>query len=477
MAGLLAKLQKHGSTESIPDAGYDAPPITSRSVATLPDAPYSLTAEQSVLGALLVDNSVWDTIADVVSADDFYRQSHRDLFEIIGNLIAHSEVADLVTVSDQAEIVGKTLDFDYLASLIQNTPSTTGATHYARIVRQKAVLRETLRLCEETADAIRGKSGTSSLAVIENLQAKTFEIVERQSRKDSGLQPISTSLKVVAQSIQMAMDRPPGDDLIGISCGLDGIDEKTSGLRDTDLIIVAGRPAMGKTSLTMNMVEHIALASKLPCAVFSLEMGASQLALRFVSSIARIEQSRISKGQFSEDEWERAALAINHLAEAPIFIDDTPSLSVVEMRARARRLERTLGTKLGVIVVDYLQLATAGVPIRDRQQEVAYISGRLKGLAKEMNCPVIALSQLSRKVEERADKRPIMADLRESGAIEQDADIIAFVYRDEVYNPDTMDKGVAEFIIGKHRNGPTGTVPLAFAGMYTRFSNLVNFDA
>ena len=436
--------------------------------------PHSLEAEQSVLGGLLLDNGASDRVADMLGSDDFYNDAHRVLYRSI-DLIADNKPADVVTVAESLGSIKK-LDYvggmAYLGALVDNVPTAANIRRYAEIVRERAILRRLAAAGGEIAEAAYHPMGRSVREILDHAETKVFEIAEHGARGQQGFQEIRPLLTQVVERIEFLYNRDNPSDVTGIATGFTDLDRMTSGLQEGDLIVIAGRPSMGKTSLALNIGEHIALASKMPVAIFSMEMGATQLAMRIMGSTGRLDQQKIRTGRLSNEDWERLSTALGRLNDAPIHIDETPALNALELRARARRLSRQYGGKLGAIVVDYLQLMQAVGEGENRATEISEISRSLKALAKELKVPVIALSQLNRSLEQRPNKRPVMSDLRESGAIEQDADVILFIYRDEVYNPETADKGVAEIIIGKQRNGPIGFVRLAFLGEYTRFENL-----
>lgn len=435
--------------------------------------PNSVQAEQSVLGSLLIENKTWDFVADKVSADDFYDPVHRLIFSAIQRLIESEKPVDVVTVS---EYLGSNNDLDtvgglaYLATLARETPSAANAATYANIVREKAVRRGLIKASSEIQDAAYDTEQTELPELLEMSEQKIFQISDQRRQSDKGFRTVKTVLQSVIDRMEILTNLDGS--ITGVSTGYTDLDLMTSGLQPSDLIIVAGRPSMGKTAFSMNIAENVAVRGNLPVAVFSMEMPAEQLTLRMLSSLGRIDQTRVRNAKLEDDEWPRLTSSISILAETRLLIDDTPGLSPSEMRARCRRLVREHGP-LGLVVVDYLQLMQ--VPgTSNRVEQISEISRSLKGLAKELNVPVIALSQLNRSLEQRPSKRPVMSDLRESGAIEQDADIIMFLYRDEVYNPETPDRGIAEVIIGKQRNGPIGTVRLTFLGQYTRFENFVS---
>ncbi len=437
--------------------------------------PHSMEAEQSVLGGLLLENGASDRVADIVGGEDFYSDAHRLLYRAIMELIADNKPADVVTVG---EVLGslKKLDYiggmAYLGALVENVPTAANIRRYAEIVRERAILRRLAAAGGEIADSAYNPLGRSVREILDHAETKVFEIAEHGARGQQGFQEIRPLLTQVVERIEFLYNRDNPSDVTGIATGFTDLDRMTSGFQEGDLIVIAGRPSMGKTSLALNIGEHIALALKMPVAVFSMEMGATQLAMRLMGSVGRLDQQKVRTGRLSNDDWERLSGALGRLNDAPMHIDETPALNALELRARARRLSRQYGGKLGAIIVDYLQLMQAVGEGENRATEISEISRSLKALAKELKVPVMALSQLNRSLEQRPNKRPVMSDLRESGAIEQDADVILFIYRDEVYNPETPEKGVAEIIIGKQRNGPIGTVSLAWLGEYTRFENL-----
>jgi replicative DNA helicase len=437
--------------------------------------PHSLEAEQAVLGGLLLENGAWDRIADQVGESDFYRQDHRQLLRAITRLIAENKPADVVTVAELLQSLGELEavgGLPYLVSLTSNTPSAANIRRYAEIVRERAVLRKLVETATTIADSAYAPAGRSAGQLLDEAEAKIFEIAESGHRSNQGFQEIQPLLRSAVERIDELYHRDNPSEVTGIPTGYTDIDRMTSGLQPGDLIIVAGRPSMGKTAFSLNIAEHVALDAGLPVAVFSMEMGAQQLVMRMIGSVGRLDQHKLRIGQLKDDDWQRLTYALGKLNEAPFYIDETPALNALELRARARRLMRQCGGKLGLVVVDYLQLMSSSSQGENRATEISEISRSLKALAKELNCPVIALSQLNRSLEQRPNKRPVMSDLRESGAIEQDADVIMFIYRDEVYNPESQDRGKAEIIIGKQRNGPIGMVPLAFLGEHTRFENL-----
>jgi replicative DNA helicase len=445
--------------------------------------PHSIEAEQSVIGGLLLENEALDKIADILSAQDFYQHDHKTIFEHIAKLIERNRPADIVTVAESLESTAELSQVGgiaYLGSLAQNTPTAANIRRYAEIVRERAVMRKLVTVGSGIAESAYSPNGRDAQQLLDEAEAKIFQIAEGGQRSGQGFQDIKELLPQVAERIDYLFSRDNPSDVTGIPTGFTDLDSMTSGFQGGDLIIVAGRPSMGKTAFSINIAENVALGlggltSGLPVAIFSMEMASTQLAMRMIGSIGRLDQHRMRTGRLEDEDWEKLTTALGKLNEAPIFIDEGAALSSFDVRARARRLHRQCG-KLGLIVVDYLQLmaAPAGRQGENRATEISEISRSLKALAKELDCPVVALSQLNRSVEQRPDKRPVMSDLRESGAIEQDADLILFIYRDEVYNPDSTDKGTAEIIIAKQRNGPIGRVRLTFVGEHTRFENFAN---
>jgi replicative DNA helicase len=435
--------------------------------------PHSLEAEQSLLGGLLLDNMAWERISDIIAAEDFYRDDHRRIYQHIVRLLDLGKPADVVTVfealekSGEAEAAG---GLAYLAEIANNTPSAANIRRYAEIVHERALLRKLVAAGDEIAASALTPSGKDAKTLLDEAERKVFEIAEAGARHSSGFQSIQPIIKQVVDRVQELYDRDNPQEIIGVPSGFFDLDKLTSGLQPSDMLIVAGRPSMGKTTFALNIAEHVAVEKRLPVAIFSMEMPGTQLATRFIASVGRIELQKIRTGRLSDDDWQRLAMAMGKLYDAPLFIDETPGLNPLDLRSRARRLARQCG-RLGLIVIDYLQLMSGTRDTDNRATELSEISRSVKALAKELHVPIIALSQLNRSLEQRPNKRPQMSDLRESGAIEQDADIIMFIYRDEVYNRDSPDKGTAELIIGKHRNGPTGMVRMTFLGEYTRFEN------
>jgi len=442
--------------------------------------PHSIDAEQSVLGGLLIDNGAFDKVGDVVTDGDFYRDDHRRIFRHVSRLIERGKPADVVTVDEAIKVSedkDKTGGITYLAALAGNTPSAHNVRRYAEIVRECAVLRKLIEVSAEIADSALNRMGKDVGQLLDEAESKVFQIAEAGARTRQGFMEIQPLLTQVMERIDLLYHKDNPSDITGIPTGYRDLDRETSGLQPGDLIIIAGRPSMGKTALALNMAEHAAVENKLPVAIFSMEMSGSQLAMRMLGSIGRLDQHKLRTGRLSDDDWNRLTNAVGKLHDAPILVDESGALNALELRARARRLHRQYG-KLGLIVVDYLQLMQASSEGENRATEISEISRSLKSLAKELKVPVVALSQLSRAVEQRTGpKRPIMSDLRESGAIEQDADLILAIYREEVYTPDTPERGVAEIIILKQRNGPIGTVKLTFLGEYTRFENYAQSGA
>jgi replicative DNA helicase len=448
-----------------------------RQVAQLRIPPHSIEAESSVLGGLLIDNASWDRVGDLLSETHFYRHEHKLIFTAISGLINGSKPADVITVYEQLQGLGKAEEIGglpYLNSLAQYVPSAANIRRYGEIVRERAILRKLVSASDEIATAAFNPQGKPVEKILDEAEQKIFHIGEEGSRSKQGFHDMKSLVVQLMDRVQEMADNP--NDITGVPTGFYDFDRMTSGMQAGDLIILAARPSMGKTSLAVNIAEHVALNEGLPVAVFSMEMGASQLAVRIVGSIGRIDQTHLRTGKLTDDEWPRLTEAIEKLRNIQLHIDETPGLTVSELRANARRLARQCGGKLGLIVVDYLQLmsVSGGMSDENRATAVGEISRGLKMLAKELGCPLIALSQLSRAVEQRTDKRPMMSDLRESGAIEQDADVIMFIYRDDYYNKDSKEPGVSEVIISKQRNGPTGTVKLAFLKQLTKFENLAS---
>ena len=444
-----------------------------KQVAQLRIPPHSHEAESSVLGGLLLDNNSWDKVADLLVEADFYRYEHRLVFASISSLVNVSRPADVITVFEQMQSQGKAEEIGglgYLNSLAQYVPSSANIRRYAEIVRERSILRKLVSVSDEIATSALNTNGRPVTLVLDEAEQKIFSIGEEGSRMRQGFQSMDKLVLQLLDRVEEMSLNP--NDITGVPTGFYDLDRMTSGMQAGDLIVLAARPSMGKTALAINIAEHVALKEDLPVAVFSMEMGASQLAIRIVGSIGRIDQGRLRTGKLIDDEWPRLSEAVEKLKAVSLSIDETPGLNTSELRASARRLARSCG-KLGLVVVDYLQLmsGSGGGDGENRATELGEISRGLKMLAKELQCPVIALSQLNRGVEQRPDKRPMMSDLRESGAIEQDADVIMFIYRDDYYNKDSKEPNVAEIIIAKQRNGPTGTVKLTFLKPITKFES------
>ncbi len=432
--------------------------------------PHSVEAEQAVLGGLMLDNSTWDAIADRLNAEDFYRRDHQLIFAAIAELAGRAEPSDAVTLAEHLDRQGKQGDtggLAYLATLVRETPSAANIRAYADIVRERSQLRRLIRVGGEIAASAYDSEGRTAGELVDDAERRVFEIAESGQKAGSGFVPL---VQVLGPTIDLLDKRHQNQgELTGVSTGFKELDKMTAGLQPGDLIVIAGRPSMGKTTLAINIAENAAIGGNTKVAVFSMEMSREQLALRMISSLGRVNQSHLRTGMFGDQEWSCINSAISLMKNAPIFIDDTGALTPTEIRARARRLKREHG--LGLIVIDYLQLMQVHGTKENRATEISEISRSLKALAKELSVPVIALSQLNRSVEQRQDKKPVMSDLRESGAIEQDADLIMMIYRDEVYDANTTRKGIADIIIAKQRNGPIGDVQLTFLGEFTKFEN------
>ena len=445
-------------------------------VARLRIPPHSIEAEQSVLGGLLLDNSAWDRAGDLLSDGDFYRYEHRFIYAAIGTLINATKPADVITVFEQLQSLGKAEDCGgivYLNALAQRVPSAANMRRYAEIVRERAVLRKLVAVSDEIATTAFNPQGRQVSEILDEAEAKIFRIGEEGSRSRQGFQSMDALVVALIDRVNELHDNG-AEEVTGVRTGFYDMDRLTAGLQPGDLIVLAARPSMGKTAFALNIAEHVAVHEGLPVVVFSMEMGASQLALRMVGSLGRIDQGHLRTGKLGDDEWGRLSEAVEKLGKVSLYIDESAALTSSELRARARRQARQCG-QLGLIVVDYLQLmsGSGGASEENRATVIGEISRGLKSLAKELRCPVIALSQLNRSVESRTDKRPMMSDLRESGAIEQDADVIMFIYRDEYYTKDACkEPGIAEIIISKQRNGPTGMVKLTFLKPLTKFDNL-----
>ena len=451
----------------------ESSPTMDRQIAQLRIPPNSVEAESSVLGGLLLDNSAWDKVGDILSDGDFYRYEHRLIFSSVSTLINGNRAADVITVFEHLQSQGKADEVGGLAflnSLAQYVPSSANIRRYAEIVRERSILRKLVSVSDEIATSAMNTNGRPVPHILDEAEQKIFNIGEEGSRMRQGFQTMGNLVVQLLDRVEEMSQNP--NDITGVPTGFFDLDRMTSGMQAGDLIVLAARPSMGKTALAINIAENVALNEGLPVAVFSMEMGASQLAIRIVGSIGRIDQTRLRTGKLLDEEWPRLTEAVERLRNVSLSIDETPGLTPSELRASARRLARNCG-KLGLVVVDYLQLmsGSSGTDGDNRATELGEISRGLKMLAKELQCPVIALSQLNRGVEQRTDKRPMMSDLRESGAIEQDADVIMFIYRDDYYNKDSKEPGVAEIIIGKQRNGPTGTVKLTFLKPITKFES------
>ena len=435
--------------------------------------PYSLEAEAAVLGVLLLDNSAWEKIGDLISASDFYQKNHSLIFAQILTIIDQSKPADVVTVYDALKFNGLDAEcggLEYLNSLAQSTPATANVKQYADIVRNRAILRNLLLVSEEISNLALMPGDKDTNLILDDAESRIFKISESRNRNLSGIHDFDNLLNKVMKGVDELFNNPNPSDVTGKPSGFLDLDQKTAGMHDGELIVIAGRPSMGKTSLAINIAEHVAIDCGLPVAVFSMEMGAEQLVLRMLCSQGRVDSQKVRTGKLSQDDWDKLMNSLARMKNIGMHIDESPGINPLELRSKARRLAKSTGG-LGLIIVDYLQLMSASSGGENRTTEISEITRSLKSLAKELSCPVIALSQLNRTVEQRTDKRPVMSDLRESGSIEQDADVILFIYRDEVYKPETEDKGIAEIIISKQRNGPTGTIKLTFLGKYTRFEN------
>ena len=437
--------------------------------------PHSIEAERSVLGGLMLDDNAWDTVSERVSAEDFYRSDHRTIFRCMADLVDRNQPLDIITISESLEAAGELENIGglaFISDLASSTPSASNVSAYATIVRERATVRGLISIAHEIADSGFNPGGRSSAELIDEAEAKVFKISDDRPSL-GGPESVRPLLTKAVERIDLLYQTKGA--LTGLSTGFRDLDEITTGLQASDLIIVAGRPSMGKTAFMMNMAESAVISDGSPVLVFSMEMPSDSLVLRMLSSLGRIDQSKIRTGQLGDDDWPRLTSAVTILNDKPLFIDDTPALTPGEIRSRARRVAREHGD-LGMIVIDYLQLMQTATAVENRAGEISEISRSLKAIAKEFHCPVIAGSQLNRGLEQRPDKRPVMSDLRESGAIEQDADVIIAIYRDEVYNDDA-ERGIAEVIILKQRNGPIGKKKLAFAGQYTKFEDLaIGYD-
>lgn len=433
--------------------------------------PSSVEAEQAVLGGLMLDNSRLDAVHEIVSEADFYRQDHRLIFRAMVRLQEQAQPLDAITLSETLESLGeleRAGGLAYLVEMAANTPSAANITAYARIVRERSTLRQLIAAATEISQSSLNPAGLDADDLLQLAEKRVAQIAEDRP-KEGGLQLVDGLLKATVQRIDELFQS--GEDVTGVSSGLTDLDQRTAGWQKGELIILAARPSMGKTALALNFVESALFTQSQPVLVFSMEMPSTALVMRMMSSIGRIDQTRMRNGRLTEEDWPKLSAAVSKLKDKPLFIDDTPGLTPQEVRARTRRVTREHGEP-GLIMIDYLQLMQVAGSSEGRTQEISEISRALKALAKEFDCPVVALSQLNRGVEQRPNKRPMNSDLRESGAIEQDADVILFIYRDEYYNEDSKDKGISELILGKQRNGEVGTVRAAFIGKYTRFENL-----
>ena len=459
----------------LPDDYSARGPDFATDVAGVKSLPHSVEAERSLLGGLMLSEQAWDAVADVVTFGDFYRKRHSIMFREMGRLAEAAEPLDVVTLAEalqKRDLLEECGGIMYLADIAKSTPSAANIRAYAKIVHDRATLRRIINTATQIQEAAYNPEGRDSADLLDNAERLIMQIAE-EGPKSGGPVSVTPLLKVAVDRIDELFNSEGA--LTGLTTGYVDLDSKTAGLQSSDLIIVAGRPSMGKTSFAMNLVENALLESEKPLLVFSMEMPAGALVMRMLSSIGKIDQTRIRTGKLEEEDWSKLSTAMQTLKDKPLFIDDTPALTPTEIRSRARRVAREHG-QLGMIMLDYLQLMQVAGASEGRTAEISEISRALKGIAKEFDCPVVALSQLNRALEQRPNKRPVMSDLRESGAIEQDADVILFIYRDEVYNEESPDKGTAEIIIGKQRNGPIGTVRLSFIGQYTRFENLAIGD-
>ena len=458
-------------SDTLSDTLAELPYAEDPELASIKMQPHSIEAEQSVLGGLMLANDAWDNVAEIVVAADFYRPDHRLIFRQMIKLVEQNQPIDVVTLADALD---NSADLDkagglaYLAELAKNTPSAANIRAYAQVVSERSNLRSLIQAAQDIAESGFSPEGRNSTELIDEAERLIMQISE-QGPKSGGPQEVNPLLKKAIDRIDELFNSD--GNITGLSTGYNDLDDKTSGLQPSDLVIVAGRPSMGKTSFAMNLVEHAVLNQEKPILVFSMEMPADQLIIRMLSSVGRIDQTRIRNGKLDNEDWPKLSAAATKLKDRPLYIDDTPALTPTEIRSRARRVMRDHG-QIGMIMIDYMQLMQVAGSSEGRTAEISEISRSLKAIAKEFNCPMVALSQLNRALEQRPNKRPVNSDLRESGAIEQDADVIMFIYRDEVYNEESPDKGVAEIIIGKQRNGPIGTSRLAFVGQFTRFENL-----
>ena len=443
-----------------------------KNVEKLKVPPHSIEAEQAVLGSMLIDRESWDKVAELVTDADFYNHSHQVIFKVILKLLGESQPVDLITVSEALEHRNELEDaggFAYLAELAKNTPSSANVTSYAKIVSERAITRELIGVAHEIAEVGYNPEGRDSADILDMAESKVFEIAEKRTGENEGPRDVDSVLDKTIKRLESLIET--SKEVTGVTTGFSDLDKKTSGLRPSDLIIVAARPSMGKTTFAMNLCENAMMAETKPVLVFSLEMPSEQIMMRMLASLSRVDQTRIRTAQLDDQEWARVSNTMAMLKDKDnLFIDDSSGLTPMDVRSRARKLARERGG-ISLIMVDYLQLMRVPSLSDNRTLEIAEISRSLKALAKELEVPVVALSQLNRSLEQRADKRPVNSDLRESGSIEQDADLIMFIYRDEVYHENSEYKGIAEIIIGKQRNGPIGTSRLTFQGQFSRFDN------
>lgn len=434
--------------------------------------PHSIEAEQSVLGSMLVSAETWDRVTELLIEDDFYNRAHKVVYRIILQLLSKNEAVDIVTVSDRlAELnhLDEVGGFAYLGELAKNTPSVANVVSYAKIIKERAITRELIGVAHEIAEVGYHTEGRTAAEILDMAESKVFDIAEKRSGNNEGPQSINVTLTKTVDRLEHLLHA--GKEITGVSSGFIDLDKKTSGLQPSDLVIVAARPSMGKTTFAMNLCENAMMVEEKPVLVFSLEMPAEQLMMRMLASLSRVDQTKIRTAQLDDEDWARISNTMSQLKDRDnLFIDDASGLTPMDVRSRARKLARERGG-ISMIMIDYLQLMRVPSLAENRTLEIAEISRSLKALAKELEVPVVALSQLNRSLEQRADKRPVNSDLRESGSIEQDADLIMFIYRDEVYHENSEEKGIAEIIIGKQRNGPIGTCRLAFQGQFSRFEN------
>ncbi len=438
-------------------------------------SPHSVEAEQALLSGIMLDSEAWDQVADAVTASDLYRADHRHIFTAIAELVELGQPPDAVTVSEHLSMQGRLEEaggMDYVAELVANSSGAANIRAYAKIVRDRAMLRQLIGAAGEIAASAYAPEGREVAEIVDEAERQIFDVADRRQRTGAGFERVNELIEESWSRLRKLSDSP--NEIIGVATGFNDLDKLTAGFQNGDLVIIAGRPSMGKTSLALNIAASAAVENRVSTGILSMEMSQEQIMFRLIGSIGRINQKRLRNGRLSDDDWVRVQRSLDTLADAPLFIDDTPALKPTEVRARARRLKRE--HDLGLIVVDYLQLMQAGGYNENRNTEISRISQSLKSLARELNIPVVVLSQLNRSVEQRTDKRPMMSDLRESGAIEQDADVIIFIYREERYDPETRDKGFAEIIVAKQRNGPTDTVRLVYKGEFTRFENFVRED-